>query len=59
MKLYDKNCITLDGRMDEPVWEELAEQAAKKVSGVITKHIIANTEDSTEKMLKLNAFDKN
>ena len=23
MKLYDKNCITLDGRMDEPVWEEL------------------------------------
>ena len=21
MKLYDKNCITLDGRMDEPVWE--------------------------------------
>ena len=23
MKLYDKNCITLDGRMDEPVWDEL------------------------------------
>ena len=20
-KLYDKNCITMDGRMDEPVWE--------------------------------------
>ena len=21
MKIFDKNCITLDGRMDEPVWE--------------------------------------
>ena len=38
---------------------EAAEQAARGVSGVITKHIIANTEPSTEKMLKLNAFDKN
>ena len=38
---------------------EAAEQAAKSVSGVITKHIIANTEPSTEKMLRLNAFDKN
>ena len=37
---------------------EAAEEAAQKVSGVITKHIIANTEESTEKMLKLNAFDK-
>ena len=38
---------------------EAAEQAAKGVSGVVTKHIIANTEPSTEKMLRLNAFDKN
>ena len=38
---------------------EAAEEAANRVSGVITKHIIANTEESTEKMLKLNAFDKN
>ena len=38
---------------------EAAEEAAKKVTGVISKHIIANTEESTEKMLKLNAFDKN
>ncbi len=38
---------------------EAAEQAARGVSGVITKHIIANTEASTEKMLRLNAFDKN
>ncbi len=37
---------------------EAAEKAANGVSGVITTHIIANTEPSTEKMLKLNAFDK-
>ena len=38
---------------------EAAAEAAAKVSGVLTRHIIANTEESTEKMLKLNAFDKN
>ena len=38
---------------------EAAAQAAEGVSGVVSKHIIANTEESTEKMLKLNAFDKN
>ena len=38
---------------------EAAEAAAKATTGVITKHIIANVEESTEKMLKLNAFDKN
>ena len=37
---------------------EAAEAAANDMSGVISKHIIANTESSTEKMLKLNAFDK-
>ena len=37
---------------------EAAEVAAKATTGVIRKHIIANVEDSTEKMLKLNAFDK-
>ena len=37
---------------------EAAEAAANEVSGVICKHIIANTEEDTEKMLKLNAFDK-
>ena len=37
---------------------DAAAVAAESVSGVITKHIIANTEESTEKMLHLNAFDK-
>ncbi len=38
---------------------DAAANAAEGLTGVITKHIIANTEASTEKMLKLNAFDKN
>lgn len=38
---------------------EAAEAAANEVSGVICTHIIPNVEDGTEKMLKLNAFDKN
>lgn len=37
---------------------EAAEAAANDMTGVVSKHIIANTESSTEKMLKLNAFDK-
>ena len=37
---------------------EAAAEAAARVSGVISTHIIANTEASTERMLKLNAFDK-
>ncbi|MGN0492305.1 MAG: BMC domain-containing protein [Acutalibacteraceae bacterium] len=35
-----------------------AEEAAKRVSDVICTHIIPNVEKDTEKMLKLNAFDK-
>ena len=38
---------------------DAAAEAAARVSGVITTHIIANTEESTDKMLKINAFDKN
>ena len=37
---------------------EAAREAAEKVSGVICTHIIPNTEADTEKMLKLNGFDK-
>ena len=37
---------------------EAAERAANDLTGVVSQHIIANTESSTEKMLKLNAFDK-
>ena len=38
---------------------EAAADAVSRVTGVVSQHIIANTEESTEKMLKLNAFDKN
>ena len=38
---------------------DAAERAVAPLTGVISKHVIANTEESTEKMLKLNAFDKN
>ena len=38
---------------------EAAAEAAARTTGVITKHIIANTEESTDKMLRRNAFDKN
>lgn len=37
---------------------EAAENAANSVSGVVCKHIIPNVSEDTEKMLKLNAFDK-
>ena len=37
---------------------EAAEKTANELTRVVSKHIIANTEESTEKMLKLNAFDK-
>ncbi|CAI3216676.1 Ethanolamine carboxysome structural protein, BMC family [Clostridium neonatale] len=38
---------------------EAAEEAAKGVSGVISKYVIARTEDSTEKMLRISGLDKN
>lgn len=37
---------------------DAGEQVAKQVSGVVQKFIIANPTSDTEKMLKLNAFDK-
>ena len=35
------------------------EEMAKSLTGVVQKHIIARPTSDTEKMLKLNAFDKN
>ena len=53
-------CIKFRGGVEDvKAAVEAAAESAAKVSGVLTKHIIANTEESTEKMLKLNAFDKN
>jgi microcompartment protein CcmL/EutN len=36
---------------------DAALEAAKKVSGIVTYHIIPQVEEDTEKMLKLSAFD--
>ena len=53
-------CIKFRGSVaDVKAAIEAAEAAANTVTGVISKHILSNTEDSTEKMLKINAFDKN
>ena len=53
-------CIKFRGTVDNvKAAVEAAEAAAKGVTGVISTHIIANTEESTEKMLRINAFDKN
>ena len=38
---------------------DAALEAAKRVSGIVTHHIIPNVEQDTEKMLKLSGFDKN
>ncbi len=35
------------------------EEKARALTGVVQKHIIARPTSDTEKMLKLNAFDKN
>ena len=52
-------CIKFRGTVDNVrAAVDAAAEAANKVSGVISTHIIANTEESTERMLKLNAFDK-
>ena len=37
---------------------EAAKDAANKVTSVISTHVIANTEEGTEKMLKLSGLDK-
>ncbi|MDF2539242.1 MAG: microcompartment protein [Herbinix sp.] len=38
---------------------EAGEVAAKRISGVITKHIIARPEEDLNKFLNINGFDKN
>lgn len=47
------------GLTDVEAAMEAAERKAKQVSGVVQRHIIPNPTEDMEKMLKLNAFDKN
>lgn len=38
---------------------DAAAEAAERVAGVVSRHIIPSPETDTEKLLKLNALDKN
>jgi microcompartment protein CcmL/EutN len=52
-------CIKFRGSVDSVTAAvEAAANAANRLTGVVSSHIIANTEADTEYMLKLNAFDK-
>ncbi|MBQ3490507.1 MAG: BMC domain-containing protein [Clostridia bacterium] len=52
-------CIKFRGSVDSVTAAvEAAANAANRLTGVVSSHIIANTENDTEYMLKLNAFDK-
>ena len=52
-------CIKFRGSVDSVTAAvEAAANAANRLTGVVSSHIIATTESDTEYMLKLNAFDK-
>ena len=52
-------CIKFRGSVDSvSAAVEAAANSANRLTGVVSSHIIANTEKDTEYMLKLNAFDK-
>ena len=52
-------CIKFRGSVDSVTAAvEAAANAANRLTGVVSSHIIANTEKDTEYMLKLTAFDK-
>ncbi len=52
-------CIKFRGNVDSVTAAvEAAKEAANRLTGVVSSHIIASAEEDTEYMLKLNAFDK-
>jgi len=51
-------CVKFRGTVsDVTAAVEAAREAAERVSGVVSYHVIPNTEEDTEKMLKLSGFD--
>lgn len=53
-------CVKFRGTVDNvKAAVEAAEVAAKNMTGVVSKHIIAHPESGAEKMLHLNGLDKN
>ena len=68
MEVFDKNkpanadSLTVKYRgsvADVTAAVEAGEAAAMTMGGVVTKHVIPNPEDGTQKMLKISALDKN
>ena len=51
--------VSIKFRGDVAAVEAAAAAPAERVSGVVSRHIIPNPEGDTEKMLKINALDKN
>ncbi len=52
-------CVKFRGSVEDVTAAvEAAETAVNKLTGVVTKHVIANVAPDTEKMLKLNGLDK-
>ena len=53
-------CVKFRGSVEDVTAAvEAAEEAAKKLTGVVSKHIIAGPAKDTEMMFKLNGLDKN
>ena len=53
-------CVKFRGSVEDVTAAvEAANEAAERLTGVITKHVIARPVDDTGKMLTINAFDKN
>jgi len=52
-------CVKFRGGVEDVTAAvEAAEAAVNKLTGVVTKHIIPNPTQDTEKMLKINGLDK-
>ena len=53
-------CVKFRGSVEDVTAAiEAAALAAERLTGVVSKHIIARPEDDTQMMLKLNGLDKN
>lgn len=53
-------CIKFRGSVEDVTAAvEAASEAAEKLTGVVTKHVIARPVEDTGKMLTINALDKN
>ena len=53
-------CVKFRGSVEDVTAAlEAANEAAEKLTGVVSKHVIARPMEDTQMMLDINAFDKN